>query len=186
MPSTDVTPAFFLRTRRLCFRHWSEVDLPHALTLWGDAEITRLVGGPFSTPEIEARLAREMAQQADHGVQYWPIFLLDSGDFVGCCGLRPYPPAEPSGTMCELGFHLRPQFWGRGLAMEAARAVMAHAFDDLAATSLFAGHHPDNVASARLLEKLGFRYDRDEFYPPTGLHHPSYVLRASIADASSS
>ena len=152
------------------------------MSLWGDAEVTRLFGGPFPVQEIEARLAREIAQQADHGVQYWPIFLLDSGEFVGCCGLRPYPSAEPAGTVYELGFHLRPQFWGRGLAMEAARAVIHHAFEALQATSLFAGHHPDNAASARLLEKLGFRYDHDDFYPPTGLIHPSYVLAADAMD----
>lgn len=68
--------------------------------------------------------------------------------FVGCCGLRPYPHGE---RILELGFHLRPQLWGTGLAMEAARAVIDYGFDDLSAMGLFAGHHPDNEASARLL-----------------------------------
>jgi len=167
---------FFLRTQRLGFRLWSDTDGALAMTLWGDAEVTRLFGGPFSDNEVRARLEREVAQQADHGVQYWPIFLLESGEFVGCCGLRPYPLGEPAGTVYEVGFHLRPQYWGRGLAKEAARAVIDHAFDALPTTSLFAGHHPDNAASARLLETLGFRYDHDEFYPPTGREHPSYVL----------
>ena len=171
-----MTPGFFLRTPRLGFRLWSDVDGALAMSLWGDPNVTQLFGGPFSAGEIVARLEREIAQQANHGVQYWPIFLLDSGEFVGCCGLRPYPSAERQGTIYELGFHLRPQFWGRGLAIEAARAVIAFAFEDLSATSLFAGHHPDNAASARLLEKLGFRYEHDEFYPPTGREHPSYVL----------
>jgi RimJ/RimL family protein N-acetyltransferase len=146
------------------------------MSLWGDPDVTRLFGGPFPATEVEARLEREIAQQATDGVQYWPIFLLENGAFVGCCGLRPYPHGE---RVYELGFHLRLEFWGRGLAMEAARAVITHAFDDLAAASLFAGHHPDNAASARLLQKLGFRYDGDEFYPPTGRDHPSYVLLAN-------
>jgi RimJ/RimL family protein N-acetyltransferase len=177
-----VTPSFFLRTPRLAFRTWSDKDGALAMSLWGDAEVTRLFGGPFAAPEIESRLARELAQQANHGVQYWPVFLLDSGEFVGCCGLRPYPSGEPATTVYELGFHLRPQFWGQGLAMEAARAVIDHAFDSLSAASLFAGHHPDNTSSARLLEKLGFRYYHHEFYAPTGLNHPSYVLLANATD----
>lgn len=155
------------------------MDIAHAQSLWGDAEVTRLVGGPFTAADIEARLAREIAQQASDGVQYWPIFLLADDSFVGCCGLRPSSHGE---RVYELGFHLRPRFWGRGLAMEAARAVIDHAFDRLAATSLFAGHHPDNASSAHLLEKLGFRYDHHEFYPPTGLDHPSYLLHANAVN----
>ena len=177
-------PPFFLYTPRLGFRHWSDLDRALAMGLWGDPEVTRLFGGPFSASDIEGRLTREINHQESLGVQYWPIFLLDSGEFVGCCGLRPYASAEPGGTVYELGFHLRPEFWGRGLALEAAHAVVDHAFDTLSATSLFAGHHPDNAASARLLKKLGFRYDHDEFYPPTGLNHPSYVLLASAIDRS--
>ncbi len=168
-----MTSVYFLRTRRLGFRHWSEADTALASNLWGDPEVTRLVGGPFAEPEIQQRLAREIAQQAADGVQYWPMFIPEFDEFVGCCGLRPCPDGD---RVYELGFHLRPLFWGCGLAKEAADAVIAHAFDVLGATSLFAGHHPQNASSARLLERLGFRYDRDEFYAPTGLEHPSYRL----------
>jgi [ribosomal protein S5]-alanine N-acetyltransferase len=168
-----MTSGIFLRSQRLGFRRWSEDDLPLARQLWGDPEVTRLIGGPFADAGIQARLSREIAQQASHGVQYWPIFLHEDGAFVGCCGLRPYPQGE---RVYELGFHLRSAFQGRGLATEAAHAAIAHAFDECEATGLFAGHHPDNAASARLLEKLGFSYARHEFYAPTGLEHPSYLL----------
>jgi len=168
-----VTEAFFLQSQRLGFRHWSAADGALAMSLWGDPVVTRLFGGPFSAAEVETRLAREIAQQTNHGVQYWPIFMLQFDAFVGCCGLRPYPHGE---RVFEIGFHLCPLYWGLGLALEAARAVIDHAFDDLDAASLFAGHHPDNASSARLLKRLGFVYDRDEFYAPTGLAHPSYVL----------
>jgi RimJ/RimL family protein N-acetyltransferase len=116
-----------------------------------------------------------MATAACTGVQYWPIFLLGTGEHAGCAGLRPYN--LPDGVY-ELGVHVCPQRWGQGYATEAVRAVMAHAFGKLGARGLFAGHHPDNAASRRLLGKLGFRYTHDEFYPATGLNHPSYMLRA--------
>jgi len=101
------------------------------------------------------------------------VFLLVNGAHVGCCGLRPYPP-EP--RVYELGLHLRRTYWGQGLAAEAARAVIEYAFARLDAAGLFAGHHPANDASRRVLIKLGFRYTHDEFYPPTSLNHPSYRL----------
>lgn len=92
---------------------------------------------------------------------------------AGCAGLRPY---RPEAGILELGVHLRTGHWGKGLATEAARTVIAHAFNDRGASCLFAGHNPDNQASRRLLAKLGFRYTHDELYPPTGLLHPSYLL----------
>ena len=165
--------SYFLHSQRLGFRRWSEDDLPLAVALLGDPEGTRLIGGPFDEDAIRSRLAREIEQQYLHGFQYWPIFLLENGEFVGRCGLRPCLRGE---RVLELGYHLHPAFHGRGLAQEAARAVIAHAFDTLGVDGLFAGHHPDNVPSANVLAKLGFRYDRDEFYEPTGRMHPSYLL----------
>lgn len=170
-----MTSGHFLRTRRLGFRIWSEADITLAAALWGDPAVTRLIGGPFTQMQIQQRLAREIAQQATDGVQYWPMFLPEFDEFVGCCGLRRYPDGD---CVFELGFHLLPLFWGCGLAKEAADAVIGHAFDVLGAASLFAAHHPQNACSARLLERLGFRYDRDEFYAPTGLEHPSYSLQS--------
>ena len=165
---------FFLRTMRLGFRHWTDADFPLAWALWGEPEATRLIGGPFAEAEVQARLGREIAQQRDSGVQYWPVFLTQGGGFAGCCGLRPY--AAP-GRVYELGFHLHRNAWGQGLATEAAHAAIVHAFANLGATALFAGHHPENTASSNVLAKLGFRYERHELYPPTGLEHPSYFLR---------
>lgn len=169
----SAAPEYFLRSARLGFRCWSSNDLPLALALWGGPHVTRLIGGPFSEEYVRERLAKEVASEREHGIQYWPIFLLADGRHVGCTGLRPYKPDE---KIHELGFHLRPEFWRQGLAEEAARAVISYAFDSLHANALFAGHHPENAASRHLLEKLGFRFTGTQFYPHTGLQHPSYIL----------
>jgi RimJ/RimL family protein N-acetyltransferase len=54
--------------------------------------------------------------------------------------------------------------------------MIAFAFEILDLKALFAGHHPENIASERLLRKLGFRYTHQEIYPPTGLLNPAYLL----------
>jgi RimJ/RimL family protein N-acetyltransferase len=75
---------------------------------------------------------------------------------------------------------LRPQHWGRGLAQEAAEAVIPYAFQTIGAKALSAGHHPENTVSKKLLEKLGFRYTHDKFYAPLQMRLPYYLLtRAS-------
>jgi [ribosomal protein S5]-alanine N-acetyltransferase len=164
---------YFLTSARLGFRCWSAGDLPLAKQLWGDAEVTRLIGGPFTPEMIRARLGKEIAQMQEQGVGYWPIFLLDGDRFAGCCGLRPYRLER---RVFEVGFHLCRAFWGRGLASEAALATIDYAFRALDAAALVAGHHPANEPSRRVLGKLGFAYTHDELYPPTGLLHPSYFL----------
>ncbi|TNF33269.1 MAG: N-acetyltransferase [Deltaproteobacteria bacterium] len=163
---------YFMTTERLGFGTWGEDDLPLALALWGDPEVTRLIGGPFDRATVAARIARERATQAAHAIQYWPVFLRESGAHVGCCGLRPHhAPDVP-----ELGFHLHAAYWRQGFGREAAARVVRHAFEDLGARALFTGHHPDNAGSRALILSLGFVRDGADHYPQTGLDHPSYRL----------
>jgi len=172
MPTAS-QPAYFLKSPRLGFRTWAMADIPLAQTLWGNPEVTKTIDGPFSDSQIHERLAREIANQLAYKLQYWPIFLLATGEFVGCCGLHPY---NPETRTFELGYHLCPQFWGKGLAPEAAQAAISHAFGTLGLKEIYAGHQPGNVTSKKILEKLGFRFVRDEIYPPTGQINPLYIL----------
>jgi ribosomal-protein-alanine N-acetyltransferase len=167
---------FFLQSPRLGFGIWTHADLPLALGLWGDPEVTRLTGGPLTAQQVRERLQREIDNHEAQGVQYWPIFLLATGDHVGCCGLQPHQPAE---GIYELGFQLRVAFWGCGFAREAAAAVVTRAFTTLGIRALYAGHHPDNHASRGVLRRLGFHHTHDEFYLPTGQVEPCYLLRRS-------
>jgi [ribosomal protein S5]-alanine N-acetyltransferase len=160
---------------RLEFRAWQKGDGPLGMQLWGDARVTSYITAqPFTPSQVEERVLQEVAHQEKHGVHYGPIFLRATGELVGCCGFR--PRASPPGVL-ELGFLLRPQFWGQGLATEAAQAAVEHAFGVLKASAVFAGHHPENSASGHVLRKLGFRQTHLEYYPPTGLDHPSYLLK---------
>ncbi|HTX74574.1 MAG TPA: GNAT family N-acetyltransferase [Terracidiphilus sp.] len=171
---------YLLKTERLGFRAWREDDLPLAMELWSDARVTGFFGGPYSPEQVRARLAREMACQRENGMQYWPIFLIEGDRHVGVCGLRPWKPGVP-----ELGFHLRPEFWGQGLAFEAASAVIGLGFGRLGASAIFAGHHPGNLASRKLLLKLGFRYSGEVVYPVSGMLEPTYLLRKTGEPAGS-
>lgn len=162
---------FFMKTKRIGFSEWEAEDIELAKLLWGDPTVTRFIcaSGIFRQEEIEKRLKSEIERNSIYHVQYWPIFELASKELIGCCGLRPYKEKT-----YEIGFRLRPKFWGQGVATEAATAVMEYACTSLGAERLFAGHHPDNKASQKVLGKLGFQYTGDEFYEPTGLYHPSY------------
>jgi ribosomal-protein-alanine N-acetyltransferase len=164
---------YFLNTERLKFSRWRKEDLALAMVLWGDTRVTAFIGGPFSPDQVAARLDREIESLRTNQIQYWPVFLSGTGDFTGCAGLHPYGEDK---QVLELGFHFRPEYWGQGLVQEAARAVIAFAFQTLTVTSLFAGHHPENEPSERLIRRLGFLYTHEELYPPSGLMEPCYRL----------
>ena len=164
--------AYFLESARLGLRCWLPSDLPLALALWGDRDVTRYTSAQgFSEQDIQARLALEIDNQRTHGIQYWPVFLLANGEHVGCCGLRPHELGVP-----EFGVHIASRHWRRGYALESASLVIDYAFAVRNVSALFAGHNPANDASRALLGRLGFVHTHDELYPPTGLQHPSYRL----------
>ena len=172
---------YFLRTSRIGFRVWKEEDLHLAIGLWGDVRVTQLFDarGQLSIAQVTERLLQEIDTERLHGIQYWPIFLLKGDLHIGCCGLRPY---DDSKNVLEIGFHIRYRQWRQGFAFEAASAVIHYAFNTIKVSGLFAGHNPRNMGSRYLLGKLGFRYTHDEFYCPTGLNHPSYMLTTNHYD----
>lgn len=135
--------------------------------------MTVFIGGPFDEAWVRRRLEEEIAFQRQYGVQYWPAFLGATGEHLGCCGLRPRNLAE---GVYEVGFHLRPEYWGQGLATEAAGGALEHAFGIVGARAVFAGHHPDNSASRKTVTKLGLLHTHEELYPPTGRLHLAYLV----------
>ena len=163
-----------METERLGFSCWRPEDTELAERLWGEPAVTRWLcaSGSFSREEVFRRLELELRNEREYRVQYWPVFLRETGELAGCCGLRPR-----SEGAYELGAHFRPEYWGRGYGTEAGRAVIQYAFTVLATKELFAGHHPENTASRRLLNRLGFVRIGEELYPPTGLRHPLYQLQ---------
>jgi RimJ/RimL family protein N-acetyltransferase len=168
----SINTHYFLSSDRVGFRWWQPDDLPMAMELWGNPEVTRLFNKePLTQEQVTQRLEQEIESAQRHHVQYWPIFRLDDNTHIGCAGLRRYAQ-----DMLELGVHLKPKYWGDGLATETGRRIIQHAFDNRLAKTLFAGHHPDNKASRNALLKLGFLGTAAQFYEPTGLFHPSYLL----------
>ena len=94
------SPRYFLQTERLGFRPWIAADLDLAMGLWGDGEVTKLIGGPFSQEQVQTRLSLEISNLKTYGVQYWPVFLLSSALAVN-------HPGEPSSTQSRWSVALR-------------------------------------------------------------------------------
>eukprot|EP00727_Mastigamoeba_balamuthi_P001134 m51a1_g11017 hypothetical protein (179) ;mRNA; f:389173-389767 len=164
-------------TARLRFALWTEGDLGLAEQLWGDPRVTALIDRrpKLDTSAIRERLDRELSNLSQHSICYYQVWLKEN-EFVGVAGLKPCAEKDDAGTVLEMGVHLRPQFWGMGIAREALEAVVRFAFEERGAAAVYAGHHPDNARSRKVLLSLGMQCMGAQLYPPTGLMHPWYKL----------
>lgn len=96
------------------------------------------------------------------GHAFLATVLRDSGEFAGICGLLAQVlEGQPES---EVGYHLIEDFRGRGIASEAARSVMEYAFHVVGVHRIVSLIEPSNLASIRVAEKNGLRYERDALF----------------------
>jgi RimJ/RimL family protein N-acetyltransferase len=144
----------FAITQRLLLRPGWREDAPALFRAIQDEGIVRNLAQapwPYSFADAENFLMRERAPHEPSCL----IFLRTDGAprLAGGVGLA----RKPGSVETELGYWIARPFWGRGIATEAARALIAGARDSLRLRRLVAGHFVDNPASGAVLRKLGFR-----------------------------
>jgi RimJ/RimL family protein N-acetyltransferase len=152
-----------LTTERLRLVPFADEHLSALNLLGSDIEVMRYVGGRTeSLEDTQAAIERVKARWAEWGYSWWAFFEQASGELVGA-GCIQHLGREKANPL-EIGWRLRRDRWGRGLASEAARTMAAFAFDALHAPLLRAICHPDNAASAQLMKRLGMRYSGVEHW----------------------
>jgi [ribosomal protein S5]-alanine N-acetyltransferase len=152
-----------LSSTRLIFRNWTYGDCALAEALWCDPEVTHFFGGALTQEQVHDRLHAEFEREIKFGVQYWPMFLRETGEFAGCAGLRPWS-MDPQIT--EVGVNLMRSAWGLRLGEEALLAVLLHAFNTLKLPVIVAGHGIAHDNSRKLLERVGFTYTHNILWGP--------------------
>jgi ribosomal-protein-alanine N-acetyltransferase len=146
-----------LSTARLSIRELVEDDASFVVQLLNDPAFIQYVGDKGVRTLDDAReyiRSGPRAMYAEFGFGLWVAELPD-GTPIGLCGLLKRPVLDD----VDLGFALLPQFRREGYTLEAASAVMAHARETLRLDRLVAIVNPENEASARLLERLGFSFE---------------------------
>ena len=148
-----------LETRRLLLRRVTLDDADLMLSIWNDPAFVQFVGdrGVRTIEQAKTALSEGVLLLFErYGYGPFCVVRKADGTRMGICGLfRREVLDDP-----DIGFALLPEYCGDGFAFEAARAVVAHARDDLGIGTLTAIVSPDNVASVGLIGKLGFSFDR--------------------------
>ena len=148
-----------LETERLILRRFTVDDAQFILTLVNEHSFLRYIGDKKIRSIEDARqyiLSGPVASYERHGFGLCLVEIRESHTPIGMCGLlkREELP-EP-----DIGFALLPEFWNKGFAFEAAAAVLQDARQRLGLQRILAITSLDNEASIKLLQRLGFTFDR--------------------------
>jgi RimJ/RimL family protein N-acetyltransferase len=156
-----------IQTERLVLRQWREDDLDGLAAMNADPEVMRYIhdGHVHDRPEAAASLGRIRAQWAEHGFGLWAVEGKQDGSLMGFCGVgfpRFLPALEASP---EIGWRFARRHWGTGYASEAAVASRNDFFSTQDFDHLISLAFPGNLASHRVMQKLGMRRVADATLP---------------------
>lgn len=155
-----------LETERLLLRKIVPTDAEDMYEYSRSEEVTRyLTWSPHTSLTQTERYIRLLGKKYDAGA-FWDFGLQDkeSGKFIGTCGFTSLNGEE---DIAEIGYVLAPAFWGKGLAVEACRAVVKFGFAVFDPAAFCARCIEGNAASERVMQKLGMHYKttyKNSFY----------------------
>lgn len=145
-----------LESTRLHLRAWQYADL-HAFHAYAkDPELGWMAGWK---PHESLDESRKILQHFIDGKACWCIRLKETDALIGSLGLHQAKRQE-SRHGRELGIVLAREHWGQGYAKEASQLLLAHAFDALHLPKIFVYHFGSNKRSRRVIESLGFRFNK--------------------------
>jgi ribosomal-protein-alanine N-acetyltransferase len=149
-----------LRTDRLLLRRWRARDREAYAALAADPRVMRHFGTLLTRAESDAHADRIEAHFAAHGFGVWALEVPGVAEFAGFAGLAHADFAAPFNPSIEIAWRLAPELQGRGYASEAARAALRFGFEQLGLVEILAFTTPANLASQRVMERLGIQRDR--------------------------
>jgi RimJ/RimL family protein N-acetyltransferase len=145
-----------LETERLIVREFVEDDAEAFFAFNGDPEVMRFTGEePIAGVEAAREALRSYPDYRERGYGRWAVVRKDDDRVIGFNGLKYLADLDE----VDLGYRFRVDCWGRGYATESSRAILDHGFATLGLTRIIGLALPANLASIRVLEKVGMRFE---------------------------
>lgn len=165
MPEKPQMPTF--ESDRLLLRGWREDDVPHWVAMGADSRVMRFFPGTYEA-ERATTMARAFRDRLEaDGYGWWVLEAKDVSPFVGVIALQPVPFEAAFTPALEVGWRLKPEYWGRGYATEGAALALRFGFDVLDLDEIVAMTAAVNLPSQRVMQRLGMTRDaRDDFDHP--------------------
>ncbi|MGI8470313.1 MAG: GNAT family N-acetyltransferase [Pyrinomonadaceae bacterium] len=155
-------------TERLILRKIDGRDAAAIFAMRGDREMMRFIREPQNRAETDNWIKLVSSRWQSEKIGFCAVVEKSSNEFAGWCGL--WRLTETGET--EIGYAVAKKFWRRGYATEAARRILQYGFDELGLDKIVAVTRPENVASRRVMEKLGMKFDYvGDFYEQDLAHY---------------
>jgi RimJ/RimL family protein N-acetyltransferase len=166
-----------LLTPRLRLRRWHEADIDAMERINSHPEVSRWIadGSGFDRAASAAEIAGFEQVWREHGFGRFAVELRDTGELVGFTGMAILSDIPEIMPAVEIGWRLGRDYWGRGLATEASAAALAFAAG-VGLHRIVAVHLVGNDASARVMRRLGMRFDRATLENVYGLPVHVYAI----------
>lgn len=161
-----------IETVRVSLREFQAEDLTALTGILSDAETMRFYPAPLDQAAVEAWIERNRRRYEKDGFGLWAMISKSSGELIGDCGLIRQTIDEKEDV--EIGYHVRRDLWGNGLATEAARACREYGFAQLKLARLIALIRPENHPSRRVAEKNGMSVSKELMW--RGFQHLMYAV----------
>lgn len=148
-----------------------EKDIDRLYTLFSNPQVMRYWSrGPMTNRQEAIDYANTIIEGfATRNVLNWIIADLESDQMIGTCTLY---EINPQHARAGLGYALMPEYWGKGLAHDAASLAISYGFLELGLHRIEADTEPNNLRSNKVLERFGFQREgllRERFFHPDGL-----------------
>ncbi len=171
-----------LETERLILRHWEKSDAENLYKYASDPAIGPIAGWP-AHKSIDESL--NIIQTVFNSPECYAICEKQNNKAIGAIELKLKGRTDMTdkNNECELGYWIGKPFWDRGYVPEVAKALLSHAFYDLAMTTVWCGYYDGNNKSKRVQEKLGFIYHHtcNKVYVPlmneVRIGHTNYITK---------
>lgn len=148
-----------IETLRMWLRPLTKADLDDLAELYSDPEVMRYrsVSQPASRKQTQESLESYLAHWEQHGFGRWATIYKASQRLIGHCGLEYLAILDE----VEVNYLLAREYWGQGLATESAMVLLRYGFETLQCERLVALAKLENLASRRVMEKLGMEYEKN-------------------------
>jgi RimJ/RimL family protein N-acetyltransferase len=167
--------SLLIETARLRMTEVGAADGEFLLRLMNEPAYLRHIGDRGVRTAEDARAYIEARFAASYGRFGYGLYRVERKDAPGAIGICGFVRRD-SLLHADLGFAFLEQHWSQGFALEACRGALGHGFGALGMTTVLAVASAANAASIRLLERLGFRYEKLVHLPPSGAESMLFTL----------
>lgn len=162
---------YTITTQRLGLRNWLPSDKAPFIKMCQDPKVMEFFPAPLSAEETRDLIKRLQLHFEKHGYTYFAVDVLETGEFIGFCGLAVQAWQSEFTPCVDMGWRFKQSAWGKGYATEAAKACLEAAEKQFGLQEVFAFAPDLNLPSQHVMKKIGLEYAGEFQHPKIADDH---------------